>query len=249
VTKAYQPRNVSERSPVRIIPVIDLRDGVVVRGVGGRRAEYRPWVSPLCGTADAFGVAWALLERAGAKELFVADLDAIAGRPPALAIIERLRTLGVNVWVDAGLRHADDAEPLATAGVEGLVAGLETLAGPGELAGLVKRFGAERVIFSLDLMDGVSLGCSHDWPREVPEIAAAAIGQGVCRLIVLDLARVGGSAGSGPEDLYRELALAHPEIEVIAGGGVRDRNDLRRLEDCGVAAVLVATALHEGQLP
>jgi uncharacterized protein related to proFAR isomerase len=30
---------------MQVIPVIDLKDGVVVHGIAGRREEYRPLVS------------------------------------------------------------------------------------------------------------------------------------------------------------------------------------------------------------
>jgi uncharacterized protein related to proFAR isomerase len=37
-------------------------------------------------------------------------------------------------------------------------------------------------------------------------------------------------------------------VELVAGGGVRDRADLDALADAGADAALVATALHEGRV-
>ncbi len=54
---------------MRIIPVIDVMDGVVVRAIGGRRDEYRPLVSQLTVSTDPIAVAKALLEATGAKAL------------------------------------------------------------------------------------------------------------------------------------------------------------------------------------
>src|SRR5947199_10202859 len=102
---------------MRLIPVIDLKGGLVVRGNAGRRAEYRPWVSPLCGSAEPLAVGRALAARAAARELYVADLDAIGGAPPAVDLLARLGQLGPLLWVDAGLRTAADARPLAAVGV------------------------------------------------------------------------------------------------------------------------------------
>jgi hypothetical protein len=42
---------------MRILPVLDLMNGVVVRGVGGRRSEYRPVASRLAVSADPADVA------------------------------------------------------------------------------------------------------------------------------------------------------------------------------------------------
>ena len=66
-------------------------------------------------------------------------------------------------------------------------------------------------------------------------------------IIVLDLARVG--SGAGPDvALIAELHAAFPELELLAGGGVRDVADLQALADAGAAGALVATALHSGAI-
>jgi phosphoribosylformimino-5-aminoimidazole carboxamide ribotide isomerase len=233
---------------MRVIPVLDLKGGLVVRGVAGRREEYRPVISRLTGSALPVDVARAFLSHLGLSELYLADLDAIAGAPPALETFAALHALGCRLWVDAGLRTADQALPLADAGVETLVAGLETLAGPEELARLCDRHG-ERVVFSLDLKEGKPLGNLSPWAETSPEaLARQAVSRGVQRLLVLDLTRVGVGTGTGTEELCRHLATEYPDVELAAGGGVRGPDDLRRLADCGVKAVLVSSALHDGRL-
>src|SRR5579872_5647704 len=47
---------------MRIVPVLDLLGGVVVRGVGGRRREYRPVVSRLTPSCDPLDVARAFAD-------------------------------------------------------------------------------------------------------------------------------------------------------------------------------------------
>jgi phosphoribosylformimino-5-aminoimidazole carboxamide ribotide isomerase len=69
-----------------ILPVLDVLDGAVVRGIGGRRAEYRRIASRWTASAEPVDVARALASPFGFTEFYVADLDAIAGRPPALAL-------------------------------------------------------------------------------------------------------------------------------------------------------------------
>jgi uncharacterized protein related to proFAR isomerase len=66
-------------------------------------------------------------------------------------------------------------------------------------------------------------------------------------LIVLDLAR--GGAVTGPDvALIRELHARLPELELLAGGGVRDVADLRALAEAGASGALVATALHDSAI-
>jgi uncharacterized protein related to proFAR isomerase len=68
---------------------------------------------------------------------------------------------------------------------------------------------------------------------------------GLREVIVLDLARVGRVAGPDV-GLIAEIHAAFPDLELLAGGGVRDVEDLRLLGDAGAAGALVATALHCG---
>jgi len=230
--------------PGGILPVLDLMAGHVVRGIAGRRHEYRP-LAPVC---DPLAVARSFRERFGLSVLYLADLDAIAGHPPALSLFQALQDDGFSLWVDAGLKHGKDAEPLLQAGVERVIAGLETLAGPDELAEAVRTCGPERLVFSLDLRAGVSLA-SQMWGDGDPlAIVGRAVDVGVRSAIVLDLTRVGVGQGPGTDALLTACRQRWPDIELTAGGGVRGLDDLRRLADLGVDHVLVASALHDGKL-
>lgn len=233
---------------MQIIPVLDVLEGQVVRGIAGRRQDYRPIVSRLCRSSEPLAVARAFRDHFGLAELYLADLDALAGRPPRLDLYAALRSDGFRLWVDAGIRQAVDAEPLAAAGVERLVVGLESVAGPTALAAVCQAHG-QRIVFSLDLKDGVPLVVANDWETTDPfEIARQAVAAGVMCLLVLDLRRVGTGAGTGTEDLCRRVAESFPQVALAAGGGIRGVADLRHLQDCGVHVALVASALHDGIL-
>ena len=225
---------------MRIIPVLDVLNGVVVRGLGGRRSEYRPIVSQLTSSVDPVEVARVLIAKVQPTELYLADLDAIAGAPPAVAMYRAVRAPGVRLWVDAGIADVSGARRIADAGCD-VVAGLETIASACDLRDIVKAVGNDCVLFSFDLHDGVPL---REWAGPLAEKAIAC---GITRLIVLDLARVGG-AGTGTADMCREIADRHPDLEVIAGGGIAGPKDLLQLESSGVRAALVASALHDGRI-
>jgi phosphoribosylformimino-5-aminoimidazole carboxamide ribotide isomerase len=232
---------------MRIVPVLDLMGGRVVRGVAGRRREYRPVVSRLTASSAPLDVAGAFADSFGLRELYLADLDGIAGAEPAWATYSALRSAGFRLWVDAGVRHPGRALTLAAAGVETVVAGLETLAGPADLGEMARALG-ERLVLSLDLREGRPLGDGAAWGgADAKSIGERVVELGVRRVLVLDLARVGVGEGTGTEELCAHLA-GRPGVEVSAGGGVRGRADLVRLARCGVRAVLVASALHAGAL-
>jgi phosphoribosylformimino-5-aminoimidazole carboxamide ribotide isomerase len=233
---------------MRIIPVLDLLNGVVVRGVAGRRSEYRPLVSRFTSSCRPLDVAVALRDHFGFTELYLADLNAIQGASPAWDVLTSLQTQGFRFWVDAGVVKQEDAVALKLFGVHPVVIGLETVAGPKALGVIVQALG-EQMVFSLDLRGGVPLGTGSHWKsQDAEDIAAEAVALGVRRLLILDLLRVGVGEGTGTEALCKRLAAAFPHVEISAGGGVCGVEDLRRLRDSGVQNVLVASALHDGRL-
>jgi phosphoribosylformimino-5-aminoimidazole carboxamide ribotide isomerase len=229
---------------MNVLPVLDLQEGWVVRGIGGVRRDYRP-LTPEC---HPIRVALNFRKRFGLSELYVADLDAIEGKPPRLSLFAELKQLGFRLWVDAGVTDAASAAPLFTAGIETVVAGLETIAGPTALAELCKGH-AGRLVFSLDLREGIPMGEVTAWRQsDARSISNQAVQLGVRRILLLDLARVGKNAGTGTELLAAELMAAYPDLEVAVGGGVRDVVDLTRLRAMGTHTALVASALHDGRI-
>lgn len=229
-----------------LLPVLDLRGGVVVRGVAGQRAEYRPVVSRLTDSADPMHVADAFRREFGFDEFYVADLDAILEEEPQRDVLKSLARHG-RLWVDAAVRDGQRASELLELGVERVVVGLETLPAPACLEWIVDSVDPSRLAFSLDLKGG-RLMATPAWPNRPIEIALTAIKAGVSSIIVLDLAAVGVGRGPATLELCRRLGERAPAVELISGGGVRGWDDVRLFADAGVRRVLVASALHNGSL-
>src|ERR1700727_831955 len=99
---------------MQIVPVIDLRGGAVVHARRGQRANYAPLQSPLVAGSEPVTVARALCAACRTRNLYVADLDAIAGGPVDESILLSL-TAVADPWVDAGATAADQAAALARA--------------------------------------------------------------------------------------------------------------------------------------
>ena len=75
---------------MRLIPVMDLKDGLVVHAVRGERQRYQPVKSVLCPTAQPLDVALAFRDQLGLSELYIADLDAIQGSGDHRSLIAAL---------------------------------------------------------------------------------------------------------------------------------------------------------------
>jgi phosphoribosylformimino-5-aminoimidazole carboxamide ribotide isomerase len=223
---------------MRVVPVIDLKDGTAVHAVRGERERYRP-------VGDPLSIARAFRSELGLEELYVADLDAIGGEGAHGSRVGELAR-EARVMVDAGVSEPEPARVLLDLGAHRVVAGTETLTGPDALDRLLAELPERAVVLGVDLRDGRTLS-PHPQLAGVRALDAVARLQraGLREAIVLDLARVG--SGAGPDiSLIAEIHAAFPDLELLAGGGVRDVEDLRALRDAGAAGALVATALHRG---
>jgi phosphoribosylformimino-5-aminoimidazole carboxamide ribotide isomerase len=227
---------------MRIVPVVDLKAGIVVHARRGRRDEYAPLHSPLVEGCEPVAVARALCAHARASTLYVADLDAIAGAPADVQTLAALSAVA-ELWVDAGAITPERAAALAEAGASRNVVGTESLG-----SGALDDMDTPPLVLSVDLRDGRLISPRPDLAgRDAATAAPLATQLGVRELLVIDLARVGSGAGP-PLDAVKQLAAALPGLAIYAGGGVRDDDDLRALTAVGAAGALVATALHEGRV-
>lgn len=234
---------------MRIVPVLDLKGGVVVHARRGQRDAYAPLRSPLVDGAEPVAVARALCAVCRTTSLYVADLDALAGEPADLATLSALATIS-DPWVDAGATTPERAAELARAGVARNVVGTESLTAdaPDEEDTDNDDAATPRRVLSIDLRDGRLISPRAELAgREAVAAAPLAIALGVRELLVIDLARVG--SGSGPPlRAVEQLAETLGNVAIYAGGGVRHDEDLRALESAGASGALVATALHEGRI-
>ena len=223
-----------------VIPVIDVRHGVAVAAVRGRRADYRPLVTPLADGSNPAAVARGFAALSSFPTLYVADLDGIEGRGRDTALVTALAAAvpGARIWIDDGTPARNAADWIGRAGPARHVIGSESLAGPDDIAAL-RTLPRDGYVLSLDFKDDrfegppVVLDAAQHWPRDV---------------IVMTLARVG--SGEGP-DVARVAAIAAragPTRRIYAAGGVRDRADVEALHAAGAAGALVASALHAGTI-
>ena len=242
----------AERHSPRLIPVLDVMNGQAVLAVGGRRDEYQPFKCPLSGSSRLVDIADSLASLSGTHERYVADLDAIQGGRISRAVRSLWDELHGPMWLDAGIGPRLRARDLPTVPHLRLVVGSETCSAPNLLDDALTDANDRPVAFSIDLKAGRLLGNWRNWglqgDRDVVSLARHVIEMGVDALIVLDLARVGTGTGTGTEPLLRAIRSEFPDIDLIAGGGVRTWADVDLLGEAGATGVLVASALHAGTL-
>lgn len=229
---------------MKLIPVIDLQAGQVVRAVRGQRALYQPVRSALAGGSDPRQLAPALVDACQADIVYVADLDALQHRP---AQTDALRVLldsvpACQVWLDAGFADAAAVchllEQLGPAGARvAPVFGSESLRSRTAARDALRD--RQRAILSLDRLADRPLDPTGCWqePAHWPQ-----------RVIMMALERVGAEVGPDLR-LLRDLQRQAPaDCRLIGAGGLRHRRDQDAARVAGAAGWLVASALHDGRL-
>ncbi|MEM3663769.1 MAG: HisA/HisF-related TIM barrel protein [Candidatus Jordarchaeales archaeon] len=231
---------------MHVIPVMDLKGGVVVHARCGVRSEYAPIKSVLHPSSDPMSIMYAF-KKFGFTELYIADIDAIEGRAPNLGAIRSIvRRSSMKIMVDAGVKDTKSVETLLRAHVSSVILATESIPSPSFVSDCVRLHG-EKIVGSLDLRDETVLARSSEVSLMSPlEAAKMFEDAGIRSLIVVDLSRVGTSSGP-PIKLLKNL-VSRLSIPIIAGGGVRNIEDLKLLREIGVAGALVATALHTGEI-
>ena len=232
---------------MKVIPVIDVLNGVVVNAVRGLRKEYKPLRSNLTNAISPLEVA-KTFKNLGFTEIYIADLDAIISCSFDFSMHKQIAAqTGLKLMVDAGITGIDRAQNLLDSGVSKVVVGTETLQRKGFVKEAVERFDSQRVILSLDLKgEKVMVKQGFDGCVTPLCLLREFKKMGVEQVIVLDLARVG--SGEGVNVGFLKSVIAEIGVDIYVGGGVRDINDLVELQKIGVSGALVATALHNGKI-
>jgi len=225
---------------MNVVPVLDLKDGLVVLASGGHRDAYRPVDTPLCHDPAPAAVIGALLDVFPFTTVYIADIDAITGAGTNALSIRELADASPDVvfWIDSGFNDVSDLASFAGRKNIRPVIGSESLTSLEHYTALAAGMPFTGHVLSLDCKDGQELG-----PPELieqPELWPDTV-------ISMDLNRVG--ADRGPNDArLRRLQACREDIAVAAAGGVRGLDDLRMLAAQGTDHVLIATALHEKKL-
>lgn len=230
---------------MKIIPAIDLKDGKVVRLTRGDYDKVKVYSEDPADMAKKW-------QSQGAEILHVVDLDgALAGEERnSASILKIIESTSIPVELGGGLRNFEAIEKAFSIGVSRVVLGSKAV----EEIDFVKKAIAkykEKIIISIDSKKGLVMlrGWTKASSVSAADLAKSAEELGASAVIYTDIARDGTL--SGPDYSGLEELLDKVNIQVIAAGGIKSLDDIKRLLNLrrkNLAGVIVGKALYEGTL-
>ena len=228
---------------MEVIPAIDLRGGRCVRLFQGDYGQETVF-------SDDPRRLHARWEAAGAPRIHVVDLDGARTGHQANreAIATIMSVVNIPLQVGGGVRTVQDAEDLASLGVQRFVLGTAAVRDPDLVALLSRQFGGERIVVAVDARNGqVAI---EGW-RENTSITASDLvdemsALGVPRFLYTDIYR-DGTLSQPNFDALAQLVNG-TSVAILASGGVSRLEHLARLAELGAEGAILGRALYTGAI-
>ncbi len=224
----------------RIIPCLDVRDGLTVKGINfeGLRAVGDP-VELGARYADE-----------GADELVYLDISAsLEGRNTFTGLVSRIAGhINIPFTVGGGISSVDDAARLLDAGADKVSVNTAAVADPSLINGIAAKYGSQFVVVAIDAkcIDGTWRVTTHGGSRltglDLFDWAAEVCDRGAGEILMTSMDHDGTRDGYAL-DVYRRLSSL--PVPVIASGGAGNADHIAEVLSPGYAdAALAASIFH-----
>ncbi len=227
-----------------IIPAIDIINGKCVRLTKGDYAQQVIYNDNPGEVAKQF-------EAAGIERLHIVDLDgAKAGKIINIKVLEQIAAeTGLVIDFGGGVKTITDVGNIFSAGAAMVTIGSLAVKHPEILEEWLMEFGTQRFLVGADVLDGkikIS-GWLEDGGINIFEFIGKMLGLGVTNIFCTDISKDGVMEGPSIE-LYQQIMEEHPEVNLIASGGVSNINDVLRLKEIGCRGAIIGKAIYEGKV-
>lgn len=226
------------------IPAIDIFLGRVTRLHKGDFAQAKFY--------DKTPLDWAKkFDAIGAEWLHIVDLAAsLDGKISVTDQIKEVKSATkLKIEFGGGIKSFESAEKAFAAGVDRIVIGSISVSQKEIFERIVKKFGAEKVVVASDadnemiLIKGWTEKSSVSLWQHIEYCASVGIKYFLCT----DISKDGTLAGPNIE-LYNRILEKHPQIKLIASGGIGNADDLFKLYQTKVYAAVVGKAIYENKI-
>ena len=229
---------------IEIIPAIDLIDGKCVRLSQGDYSKKTLYNENPLEVAKMFA-------DSGIRRLHLVDLDGAKAHHIVNHKVLESITTETNLIIDfgGGLKTDDDLRIAFECGASMVTGGSIAVKNPVVFSSWISKFGAEKIILGADVKNekiAVS-GWVETTDIELLPFVDSYLRKGITKVICTDISKDGMLQGPAIE-LYKKMLISNPEMYLIASGGVSSMQDIVRLNEASVPAVITGKAIYEGRI-
>ena len=229
---------------IDIIPAIDLMDGKCVRLSKGNYLNKKVYADNPVEVAKAF-------EEYGIHRLHLVDLDGAKSQHIVNhKVLKDIAThTSLNIDFGGGIKNDEDLEIAFDNGAQMVTIGSVAATHPELFEHWLQRFGTTRFILAADAKDGYIAvnGWQEKSHLELLPYLDSYHQKGITQALCTDIDQDGMLQGPSI-NLYQRLMKQMPSLYLIASGGVSSINDILRLQEAGIPAVVVGKALYENRI-
>lgn len=229
---------------IKIIPAIDIINGHCVRLSQGDYQRITDYSESPAAMAENF-------EALGFKRLHVVDLDgARSGKVINIKALKEI-TSRTNLIVDfgGGIKSEEDLKNVLEAGASAVSIGSIAVSDPDIVSLWADSFGAEKFIISADVRDNIVR--TNGWTKNsgitLNQLISRYRNKNIRRVLCTDISRDGMLCGSNIE-LYQTIMEQFPDCKLIASGGISSLDDIKKLDEAKIPAVVIGKAIYEQQI-
>lgn len=229
---------------IKIIPAIDIINGHCVRLSQGDYQRITDYSESPAAMAENF-------EALGFKRLHVVDLDgARSGKVINIKALKEI-TSRTNLIVDfgGGIKSEEDLKNVFEAGASAVSIGSIAVSDPDIVSLWADSFGAEKFIISADVRDNIvrTNGWTENSGITLNQLISRYWNKNIRRVLCTDISRDGMLCGSNIE-LYQTIMEQFPDCKLIASGGISSLDDIKKLDEAKIPAVVIGKAIYEQQI-
>lgn len=229
---------------IQIIPSISVINGKVTRLKQGDYKSETVYKDSPVDVAKRF-------EEVGIKKIHLVDLDgSFKGSPVNYHVLEAIAGYtDLKIDFSGGISTDGDISKCYEYGASSITASSVAINNKKLFASWLVSYGREKITLGADALDGkISIrGWQKSTDIDLFDHLDYYYMRGIKYVKTTDIAKDGIQEGPNFV-LYQQLIDKFKDINVIASGGVRSVDDIKKLEDIGVSAVIFGRAYYEGNL-
>ena len=229
---------------IELVPAIDIIDGKCVRLSQGDYDTQKVYNENPLEVAKEF-------EANGIRRLHVVDLDgAKSSHIVNYKVLDKIAGhTSLVIDFGGGIKSDEDLNIAFENGAQMVTLGSVAVKKPDLFKGWLHKYGAEKIILGADVKDNhISVnGWKEESQQELLPFLSDYTQEGVRKVLCTDISRDGMLQGPSIE-LYKQIMTQFPDMHLIASGGVSCLDDIIRLDEAGIPAVVFGKALYEGRI-